>query len=146
MTRRAVVRWLFGAAGALFLVSGLLQLSREFSLGWAAVISAALIAIGLAVVMKSRWGGLRTGALSAYAEMTDGVRRCVCMRSAPLSFFLSLYPCVPGARGRRGETHSTEPSAEQYSFWKRSSVILTSSSVSSYSYRSNHTLSAPCRM
>ena len=58
MTRRAVVRWVFGAAGALFLVSGLLQLSREFSLGWAAVISAALIAIGLAVVMKSRWGGL----------------------------------------------------------------------------------------
>ncbi len=55
---RKTARRIFSAAAVIFLVAGLLQLSRNFSLGWAAVISALLTAIGLAVAMKSRWGGL----------------------------------------------------------------------------------------
>lgn len=48
----------FSAAAVIFLVSGLFQLSQDFSLGWAAVISAALITIGLAVATKRHWGRL----------------------------------------------------------------------------------------
>jgi ABC-type multidrug transport system permease subunit len=67
MSRKAVQRWVFGVAAPILLVAGVVQLFQEFPLGWAAVVSAALIGIGLALAMKSRWGrllavwGLMTG-------------------------------------------------------------------------------------
>ncbi|MBD2764222.1 hypothetical protein IEE91_03225 [Kocuria sp. cx-455] len=57
MSRNTAKR-IFSAAAVIFLVSGLLQLSRGFALGWAAVISASVIAVGLALATKRRWGRL----------------------------------------------------------------------------------------
>ena len=57
MSRKTAIR-VFAAAAVIFLLSGLFQLARDFSHGWAAIIAAGMIAAGLAMVRRTRWGGL----------------------------------------------------------------------------------------
>ena len=57
MSRKTAMRVL-AAAAVIFLLSGVFQLARDFSLGWAAIIAAGVIAAGLAMARRTRWGGL----------------------------------------------------------------------------------------
>ncbi|MFI7579820.1 hypothetical protein [Kocuria kalidii] len=81
MSRKAVQRWIFGVATALFLAAGVLQLFHGLPLGWAAVVSAALIGSGLALAVMIRWGrllsvrGLMTGIVWLLAMLFELIGR-----------------------------------------------------------------------
>lgn len=58
MSRKTIPRWIYLVGAAVFLVAGLLQLLQGLSLGWAAIIAAVPIGMGLALSVKIRWGWL----------------------------------------------------------------------------------------
>lgn len=68
MSRKTIPRWIYLVGAAVFLVAGLLQLLKGLSLGWAAIIAAVPIGMGLALSVKIRRGWLvaRWGLLKGF--------------------------------------------------------------------------------
>lgn len=100
MSRKTIPRWIYLVGAAVFLVAGLLQLLQGLSLGWAAIVAAVPIGMGLALSVKIRWGWLvaRWGVvdrLHLARGRADGISR-----PGPRLFFRWL-----GRRHRYGHIH-----------------------------------------